>query len=62
MLEHAYQKVLEDNKKSEKTKYQEKLDAVINMPDSTRKVLQEEINGLDSKSDMDASRKINYLT
>lgn len=39
LLEHAYQKVLEDNKKSDKTKYQEKLDAVINMPESTRKVL-----------------------
>lgn len=62
LLEHAYQKVLEDNKKSEKTKYQEKLDAVVNMPDSVRKVLQEEVNGLDSKSDMDASRKTNYLT
>jgi hypothetical protein len=61
-LEHAYQKVLEDNKKSEKTKYQEKLDAVKNMPDSVRKVLQEEINGLDSKNDVDASRKTNYLT
>lgn len=39
LLEHAYQKVLEDNKKSEKSKYQEKLDAVKNMPDSVRKVL-----------------------
>lgn len=61
LLEHAYQKVLEDNKKSEKTKYQEKLDAVKNMPDATRKVIQEEINGLDSKNDMDTSRKTNYL-
>jgi predicted nucleotidyltransferase len=61
-LEHAYQKVLEDNKKSEKTKYQEKLDAVKSMPDSVRKVLQEEINSLDSKNDVDASRKTNYLT
>lgn len=39
LLEHAYQKVLEDNKKSDKTKYQEKLDAVINMPETTRKVI-----------------------
>ncbi len=39
LLEHAYQRVLEDNKKSEKTKFQEKLDEVINMPESTRKVL-----------------------
>lgn len=62
LLEQAYQKVLEDNKKSEKTKYQEKLDAVENMPDSVRKVLQEEINGLDTKNDMDTSRKTNYLT
>lgn len=31
------------------------------MPDSTRKMIQEEINGLESKSDMDASRKTNYL-
>jgi ATP-dependent Lon protease len=61
-LEHAYQKVLEDNKKSEKTKYQEKLDEVRNMPDSVRKVIQEEINGLDTKNDMDTSRKTNYLT
>lgn len=62
LLEQAYQKVLEDNKKSEKTKYQEKLDAVEQMPDSVRKVLQEEINGLDTKNDMDTSRKTNYLT
>ena len=61
-MEHAYQKVLEDNKKSEKTKYQEKLDEVRNIPDSVRKVIQEEINGLDTKNDMDTSRKTNYLT
>lgn len=62
LLEQAYQKVLEDNKKSEKTKFQEKLDAVANMPDSTRKVLQEEINGLDNKNDMESSRKVSFLT
>ena len=39
LLEHAYQRVLEDNKKSDKTKFQEKLDAVVNMPESTRKVI-----------------------
>lgn len=61
MLEHSFKKVLEDNKEDDKTKYQKKLDAVINMPDSVRKVLQEEVNGLDSKSDQDASRKTNYL-
>lgn len=53
--------MLEDNKKSDKTKYQEKLDAVKDMPESVRKVVQEEINGLDSKNDMDTSRKTNYL-
>jgi endopeptidase La len=62
LLEHAYQKVLEENKKSDKSKYQEKLDAVKHMPDSVRKVLQEEINGLEAKSDMDNARKTNYLT
>jgi ATP-dependent Lon protease len=62
LLEHAYQKVLEDNKKSEKTKYQEKLDEVKNMADSVRKVLQEEINGLDAKNDVEASRKTAFLT
>ena len=39
LLEQAYQKVLEDNKQSDKAKYQEKLDAVVNMTESTRKVL-----------------------
>lgn len=39
LLEHAYQKVLENNKTSDKTKYQEKLDSVRNMPDSVRKVV-----------------------
>lgn len=61
LLEHAYQRVLEDNKKNDKTKYQEKLDNVKNMPESTRKVLQEEINGLDNKNDMEAARKVTFL-
>lgn len=39
LLEHAYQRVLEDTKKSDKLKYQEKLDEVKDMPDATRKVL-----------------------
>ena len=39
LLEHAYQRVLEDTKKSDKTKYQEKLDDVKGMDDTTRKVL-----------------------
>ena len=59
LLEHAYQRVLEDNKKSDKTKYQEKLDNV--KTESTRKVLQEEINGLDNKNDMEAARKVTFL-
>ena len=32
------------------------------MTERVRKVLQEEINGLDSKNDMETSRKTNYLT
>lgn len=39
LLEHAYQRVLEDNKKSDKTKYQEMLDETKNMVPSVRKVL-----------------------
>ena len=61
LLEHAYQRVLEDNKKSDKTKFQEKLDEVVNMPESTRKVIQEEINGLENKNDMEAARKVTFL-
>ena len=61
MLEHAYQRVLEDNKKSDKAKFQEKLDEVTNMPEATRKVLQEEINGLDSKADMESARRVTFL-
>ena len=61
LLEQAYQRVLEDNKQSEKSKFQEKLNAVKNMPDSVRKVLQDEVNALDQKNDMDTARKITYL-
>jgi len=39
LLEQAYQRVLEDNKKSDKTKYQEMLDETTAMPESVRKVL-----------------------
>lgn len=39
LLEHAYQRVLQDNKKSEKQTFQEELDAVQNMEQSTRKVV-----------------------
>ena len=52
---------MDEGKKSEKHKYQEKLDAIENMKDSIRKTLQEEINGLDNKNDVDQSKKINYL-
>ena len=37
LLEHAYQRVLEDTKQTEKSKMQEKLNAVKNMPEATRK-------------------------
>ena len=64
LLEHAYQRVLEDNKVSDKTKFQEKLDAIplSALPEGTRKQIQEEITSLEShKSDMDAARKVAYL-
>lgn len=61
LLEQAFQKLLEETKQSDKEKYQEKLDAVVNMPESVRKILQEEINGLNSKSEQDVGRKTNYL-
>jgi hypothetical protein len=62
LLENAYQKVLEDSKKSDKTKYQEMLDQTKNMVPSVRKVLQEEINSLDGKNEMEASRKTQFLS
>jgi len=31
------------------------------MPESTRKVIQEEINGLENKNDMEAARKVTFL-
>ena len=39
LLEHAYQRVLEDSKQNEKSKMQEKLNAIKNMPETTRKTL-----------------------
>ena len=39
LLEQAYQRVLEENKQSEKSKFQEKLNATKNMPESVRKVI-----------------------
>jgi len=53
--------VLEDSKKSDKAKFQEKLDAVTDMEEATRKVLQEEIEGLDSKNETETSRKVQFL-
>ena len=61
LLEHAYQRVLEDTKKSDRKKFQEKLDEVKNMDESTRKVIQEEIDALDSKNETETSRKVQYL-
>jgi len=61
ILEHAYQKVLEDSKQSEKSKYQEKLNNIKHMAEATRKLLQEEINHLEQKNDMDNARRIQYL-
>ena len=58
LLEHAYQRVLQDNKKNDKEKFQEKLNNVKNMPDSVRKVIQEEVNGLDNKNESENSRKV----
>lgn len=54
--------MLQDNKKNDKEKFQEKLDEVKNMPDSVRKVLQEEINALDNKNESESSRKVQFLT
>jgi hypothetical protein len=54
--------VLEDNKKSDKTKYQEMLDETTAMNESVRKVLQEEINSLDGKNEMETSRKTQFLS
>jgi Lon-like ATP-dependent protease len=62
LLEHAYQRVLQDNKKNYKEKFQEKLDAVKNMPESVRKVVQEEVNGLENKNESESSRKVQFLT
>lgn len=61
MLESAFQRVLEGNKTSERENFQKQLDGVKNMPDRIRKLLQEEINGLEAKGDMDTARKVTYL-
>lgn len=61
MLESAFQRILEQNKTSDRENFQKQLDEVKNMPDRIRKLLQEEINGLEAKGDMDTARKIQYL-
>jgi endopeptidase La len=62
MLESAFQRILENNKTSDKENFQVQLDAIQNMPDRIRKLVQEEINGMESKgSDMDSARKVTYL-
>lgn len=58
ILEHAYQRVLEDSKQNEKGKHQEKLNAIKNMPEAVRKQLQEEVNQLEHKSDVDMAKRI----
>lgn len=50
--------MLQDNKKNDKEKFQEKLDEVKNMPESVRKVIQEEITALDNKNESESSRKV----
>lgn len=61
MLESAFQRILESNKTSDKENFQKQLDAIQSMPDSVRKIIQDEINGIDAKSDMDSARKVHYL-
>jgi len=61
MLESAFQRILENNKTSEKENFQKQLDAIKNMPDRIRKLIQDEINGVELKADMDSARKIQYL-
>ena len=62
MLESAFQRILENNKTTDKEVFQEKLDAIKDMPERIRKLVQDEINGVESKSsDMDSARKVTYL-
>lgn len=53
--------MISENKKSEKDSFNEKLKAIVNMPESIRKLIQVEIDGLESKSEYDNSKKISYL-
>ena len=61
MLESAFQRILESNKSSDREIFQKLLNAIQSMPDSVRKIIQDEINGVDAKSDMDSARKVHYL-
>ena len=61
MLEGALQKVLSENKQSDKEKFQVKLDEAKDMPESVREVIQTEIDGLESKSEYDTSKRVTYL-
>jgi endopeptidase La len=61
MLEGAFQRVLESNKTSERDSFQKQLDEVKAMPDRIRKLIQDEINGVEGKADMDSARKVQYL-
>lgn len=53
--------MISENKKSEKDSFNEKLKTIVNMPESIRKLIQVEIDGLESKSEYDNSKKISYL-
>ena len=61
IIEGALQKVVNENKKSEKDTFNEKLSKIVNMPESILKLIQIEIDGLDSKSEYDTSKKVSYL-
>lgn len=61
IIESALQKVINENKKSDKDDFNEKLKSIVNMPDSIRKIIQQEIDGLESKSEYDNSKKVSYL-
>lgn len=53
--------MINENKKSDKDSFSEKLKTIQNMPDSVRKLIQIEIDGLESKSEYDNSKKVSYL-
>lgn len=61
IIEGALQKVINENKRSDKELFTEKLKAIVDMPESIRKLIQIEIDGLESKSEYDNSKKVSYL-